>query len=189
MLGVVDFEQHELQYLDSIPISKTSPVSAHGLHLCSMCTCSILMVLALNFIWMCTHNPPTDRFNWDHWKKSVVVTVSPTFSLQYHVLSKFSQSGNNTTTDCGIWLMVDIQAIHQGLPSALAATETDPLQLWLWNQILSLGTECVLTPSIHSLLQQAGKLYFVVQQVVAACNRFPVDPKTYMIELDSYHKS
>ena len=32
MLGVVDFGQHELQYLDSIPISKTSPVSAHGPH-------------------------------------------------------------------------------------------------------------------------------------------------------------
>ena len=85
--------------------------------------------------------------------------------------------------------MADIQAIHQGLPSAPAGTETDPLQLWLWNQILSLGTECVLTPSIRSLLQQAGKLDFVVQQVVAACDRFPVDPKTYMIELDSYHKS
>ena len=85
--------------------------------------------------------------------------------------------------------MADIQAIHQGLPSAPAATETDPLRLWLRNQILSLGTERVLTPSIRSLLQQAGKLDFVVQRVVAACDRFPVDPKIYMIELDSYRKS
>ncbi len=91
MLGVVDFEQHELQYLDSIPISKTSPISAHGPHF-------VFNVCLLYSCGTCTHDPPTDRFNWDHWKKSVVVTVSPTFSLQYHVLSKFSQSGNNTTT-------------------------------------------------------------------------------------------
>jgi len=85
--------------------------------------------------------------------------------------------------------MADIQAIHQGFPSAPAAMETDSLQLWIRNQILSLGTEHVLNPSIHSLLKRAGKLDSVVQRVVAACKRFSVDPDIYKIELDSYCKS
>ncbi|KAF8313028.1 uncharacterized protein EI90DRAFT_3159800 [Cantharellus anzutake] len=117
LLGVVNFEQRELRYLDSMPLQQNAHIGRHG----PQWVFTILQGL-VNATWSFIHPDDEHGYNWSNWSTRAV-TTEPRQWNGY---------------DCGVWTMADIQAIHIGLDAAPKDTNIDNFRDRVKQQILSL---------------------------------------------------
>ncbi|KAF8321017.1 uncharacterized protein EI90DRAFT_3020426 [Cantharellus anzutake] len=123
LLGVVNFEQRELRYLDSIPLQQSAHINRHG----PQWVFTILRGL-VNAIWLFIHPDDEHGYNWSNWSTRVIT------------MEQRQWNGY----DCGVWTMADIQAVHIGLDAAPKDTNIDDFRDRVKHQILSIP---LLTPS------------------------------------------
>ncbi|KAF8307015.1 uncharacterized protein EI90DRAFT_3297874 [Cantharellus anzutake] len=70
LLGVVNFEEQELRYLDSKPIPETSNINCHG-----PCWVFTILQQLVDAVWSFTHPDGQHGFNWFNWTTKVVTSL------------------------------------------------------------------------------------------------------------------